>query len=265
MHKHDKSEPAGEPRRAPGTMWRRAWCGRRLPAAVLATLGLAFGGAACEDNRTDAERLAVEQDAQDGQESNAATANPRPTTRELMETQRVPTDLQVAPLRLALPPGWKVETRSAGGSSIGLLSGPTPHGFVRMTINAPSPIEPEIEATMLEAAAGDDPTGVYEGWDEHARLEIGGMPTIEKRRVGEMTEIVGFGADGELSRVNARPVRWTFIVFTNDGEGRLMTNLAFDAFPLDVYEQDEAFLRGVIESVDRADGAITPALGEPLE
>jgi hypothetical protein len=180
----------------------------------------------------------------------AAPAATRPTTQELISAPRKSLVLGGFPLRLDVPPGWKLTT--VGTATY--LEGEAPHGEVRIQLVPQGQYyKPDTVAAMekqARAQAAADPENVQ----VIPLRGIGGTAKMmERREIQHLTVRRDDGKDEKVDRME-----WMLRVFVPQEPDYGVDVLSFTGLSVEQYKQDKEFLEGVLKTLryDASGGAL---------
>jgi hypothetical protein len=174
-----------------------------------------------------------------------AEAEPaRPTAEELLQGPREPLRLGALPLTLEVPQSWEIWTLRAG---LVFLQGPTPSGDVQIQLSSrpiltPEQLELRYAGAQAEAAENPNVRRV------DMRL-VNDLTVLERLVVEPLPEDAVAAEDGDPPVLLGTPLRWTIGVYVRSGAHFEVYELNFIGLTVEQYEQDEEFLRPIVETI----------------
>jgi len=199
------------------------------------------------------------------QESQTPAAPPRPTTQQLTEGPYSRIKLDILPLTLDVPPGWKIERLG----QLVLLEGYTPVDQARIQLAVrdrltQSLVDALLSGSKKEAAAADKSAQMTV-----EMRELPGMKVLERRSIGRtisipVTDAQGvqkLDAQGQPMSHSTTPMRWRLNFFVPSGKDFDQYELNFIDLSVDQYNAERSFLEKIINSamLEGAPPATAPA------
>ena len=243
-----------------------------IAGMVLVGAGAGAGAGGCDD-KADLPPDLVQQQADQQSADQQGLATSRPTTQELVRGERVSIDLDTLPLRLRVPPSWKITRHGTAGSNV-WLEGPTPHGDVQIDLT-PRPAVARREYDLFLKGIQrriDSPSG-----REKIQLsQVGPMQIVDYREelppapmpVVDESGNPKLDASGELVLQTAVPMRWRRSIYVPRADHAELYELRFVVLTKDQYEVDREFLEQVFASLQylgTVEGAGSPSTGPATE
>lgn len=216
-------------------------------AAVAAALAAALVG--CD--RGNDEAATPPPAAQATQPADAKAPEPagrRPTTQQLTEGAWKTVPVSLLPLTMSIPESWEIVPATNGG--LLAVEGYSPSGFVQVRMSSRNTIPADtFDGFVKSARASAEQNG-----PRLKKFEVKtGDPVslIERQIAGEQRELMPAADDqGNLVEREATPLRWSVLVFLKNGDKLEAYEMQFDAMSLEHYQQDEAFLRRIVDSLE---------------
>jgi len=199
------------------------------------------------------------------QESQTPPAPPRPTTQQLTDGPYSRIKLDILPLTLDVPTGWKIVRMGA----LVLLEGYTPVDQARIQLAVRDRLSQSLvdalhSAAKKEAAAADPSAQMTV-----ESRELPGMKVLERRSIGRPISIPVTDAQG-LQKLDAQgqpishsttPMRWRLNFFVPAGKDFDQYEFNFIDLSVDQYKADRSFLERIVYSamLEGAPPATAPA------
>jgi hypothetical protein len=172
----------------------------------------------------------------------AQQAPARPTTQQLLEGPRKALAIPGLPLTLQTPPGWKVESLADG--KVIVITGAAPTEEVQLTVAA----RPTVTPAQLDR--------FVKGAQREKAEKPQAIEKLEYRTEGTLKVLERvMASSAPLSAPEAKPtVQWTWTIFAKRGENFDAYEFNFIALPKAQYEQDQEFLRSILNSAEVSRG-----------
>lgn len=178
---------------------------------------------------------------------------PRPTTQELLEGPRVGIVLDTLPVRMQVPPHWRI-TRHGTAGKIVWLEGPTPHGDARIDLKYRDAIPPaQYDAYLRESRRDRE----KEPNTEIEMRSAGPMQIVSRRSflppvtapVVDAQGMPKLDAKGDVLMQTAVPMRWWLNMFVPFGDRVEQYDLSFVLITRDQFEADKAILEQMLSTL----------------
>lgn len=170
-----------------------------------------------------------------------------PTTQQVLDAPWKTVPVSLLPLTISVPEAWDVEPTH--DASLLAVEGRSPGGFVQMRVSKPRTMIAEASFDSFITAAR---RSAEESGDRLKKLEFkpgDPLSTLERQIAGERELMPLMDEQGNLIEKEATPLRWSVLIFLKSGDKYESYELQFDALSLEHYEQDQAILRRVVESL----------------
>jgi hypothetical protein len=177
---------------------------------------------------------------------------PRPTTQQLTDGPYSRIKLDILPLTLDVPTGWKIERLG----SLVLLEGYTPVDQARVQLAVRDRL-PQSQVDALHSGAQKE-AAADKGAQMSVELrELPGMKILERRSVGRTIAIPVTDAQG-VQKLDDRgnpishsttPMRWRLNFFVPAGKDFDQFELNFIDLSVDQYTAERSFLERIVYSV----------------
>lgn len=177
---------------------------------------------------------------------------PRPTTQELVEGSRIGLILDSLPLRMQVPPQWKI-TRHGSTGSVVWVEGPSPHSEARISLKEREAMPPQ----QFEAYLSGIRRAEAEGKDTFIFRTTGPIQIIERRSLMSpvtvpLTDIDGLPIlddKGEVTMHTSTPLRWWISCFVPREDRVEHYELTLVDLTQEQFAQDQKFLEDMVSTI----------------
>jgi hypothetical protein len=170
----------------------------------------------------------------------------RPTTQQLISGAWKTVPVSLLPLNIDMPESWEVVPAANGG--LLAVEGFSPAGFVQIRMSSRNSIPVDtFDGFVKSARSAAEANG-----DRLRKFEVkpgDPLTLIERQIAGDREPMPVTDEQGNLILREATPLRWSILLFLKTGQKYETFEMQFDAMSLEHYQQDEAFLRKIVDSL----------------
>lgn len=170
----------------------------------------------------------------------------RPTTQQLDQGEWKTVAISVLPMTIRVPASW--DKPPVADSNLLTLEGWAPNGTIQLRFSARPPLTEENFQLFLSGAKK-----AMDARGEHKRVfelrDKQGYRILEQQHTEPRRTMLLSDENGNLLEQEATPLTWKQLIFLKSESGYDSYELGFVDMSLEHYNQDEAFLKRVLDSL----------------